>query len=214
MVWGYFLICLFYGATSLAGGPFRTGGDVHCTFRLRVCYFAGWTLCRTPGLWTYRARETRQYRRGASALPVEARFAAYPTYNHPVLLQAGKLCWDIRVISGRKDSIPATQNNRLTALMNGAANWREAAKALGVRYMFWGQDEKTNYQSSSRPWEATSFLVASAIGRDLRSEHASTSALACDGVFGVDECLMEARLSAVLGRDVQGKQNRSRSQNR
>jgi hypothetical protein len=52
-------------------------------------------------------------------------------------------------------------NDQLTALMNGAANWREAAKTLGVRYIFWGQDERTNYQSSSRPWEATAFLVAS-----------------------------------------------------
>jgi hypothetical protein len=52
-------------------------------------------------------------------------------------------------------------NDQLTALMNGTANWREAAKALGVRYIFWGQDERTNYQSSSRPWEATAFLVAS-----------------------------------------------------
>jgi hypothetical protein len=32
---------------------------------------------------------------------------------------------------------------------------------LGVRYIFWGQDEKTNYQASSHPWEATAFLVAS-----------------------------------------------------
>jgi hypothetical protein len=52
-------------------------------------------------------------------------------------------------------------NDQLTALMNGAPNWREVAKALGVRYIFWGQDEKSNYQSSSRPWEATAFLVAS-----------------------------------------------------
>jgi hypothetical protein len=45
--------------------------------------------------------------------------------------------------------------------MNGAANWRDIAKTLGVRYIFWGQDEKANYQSSGRPWEATAFLVAS-----------------------------------------------------
>jgi hypothetical protein len=52
-------------------------------------------------------------------------------------------------------------NDQLSALMNGAPNWREIAKNLGVRYIFWGSDEKTNYQSSSRPWEATAFLVAS-----------------------------------------------------
>ncbi|PYJ55114.1 MAG: hypothetical protein DME82_08475, partial [Verrucomicrobia bacterium] len=52
-------------------------------------------------------------------------------------------------------------NNRLNALMNGAPNWREAAQSLGVRYIFWGQDEKANYQASTRPWETTAFLVAS-----------------------------------------------------
>jgi hypothetical protein len=30
-----------------------------------------------------------------------------------------------------------------------------------VRYIFWGQDERTNYRQSTRPWEATAFLVAS-----------------------------------------------------
>jgi hypothetical protein len=45
--------------------------------------------------------------------------------------------------------------------MRGAPNWREAAQALGVRYIFWGRDEMANYQGSSRPWEATARRIAS-----------------------------------------------------
>jgi hypothetical protein len=91
---------------------------------------------------------------------MDARFATYPTFNHPVLLQGRK------VVAGYPGHLwtegfdYGKVNDQLTALMNGAATWRDAAKALGVRYIFWGQDEKTNYQSSSRPWEATAFLVA------------------------------------------------------
>jgi hypothetical protein len=94
-------------------------------------------------------------------LPVEARFAAYPTFNSPVLLQGRKAVLGYPGHLWTEGFNNTEANNRLTTLMNGAPNWREAAKELRVRYIFWGQDEKANYQSSSRPWEATSFLVAS-----------------------------------------------------
>jgi hypothetical protein len=94
-------------------------------------------------------------------LPVEARFATYPTFNHPLLLQGRKVVLGYPGHLWTEGFDYGDANNRLIALMNGAPNWRDAAKALGVRYIFWGQDEKTNYQSSSRPWEATAFLVAS-----------------------------------------------------
>ena len=84
-------------------------------------------------------------------LPMDARFATYPTFNHPVLLQGRK------VVAGYPGHLwtegfdYGKTNDQLTALMNGAANWRDAAKALGVRYIFWGQDEKTNYQVKQPP---------------------------------------------------------------
>jgi hypothetical protein len=49
----------------------------------------------------------------------------------------------------------------LTRLMQGDANWRNLAKALHARYIFWGREEKANYGASSRPWEKTETLVAS-----------------------------------------------------
>jgi len=80
--------------------------------------------------------------------------------------------------------------------MNGAANWRRAAKALGVRYMFWGQDEKNELPIKQRPWEVTSFLVASGDwGAIYDLNTPAPQQLACDGCVGVDECLMEGRLS-------------------
>ena len=96
-----------------------------------------------------------------NGLPLESRFAAYPTYNHPVLLQGRKAVLGYPGHLWTEGFDYGDANNRLTALMNGAPNWREMAKGLRVRYVFWGQDEKTNYQTSSRPWENSAFLVAS-----------------------------------------------------
>jgi hypothetical protein len=94
-------------------------------------------------------------------LPVDARFAAYPTYNHPLLLQGRKV---VLGYPGHLWSQGFDYNDtqkRLTALMRGMGDWREIARALRVRYIFWGREERTNYSASKRPWEATVPTVAS-----------------------------------------------------
>jgi hypothetical protein len=95
-------------------------------------------------------------------LPVEARFAAYPTYNHPLLLQGRKvvLGYPGHLWTQGFDNYAETQN-QLRDLMNGAAEWREIARRLHVRYIFWGREEKINYSISRRPWERTITPVAS-----------------------------------------------------
>jgi hypothetical protein len=50
---------------------------------------------------------------------------------------------------------------RLGDLMNGTDNWRETARRLQVRYIFWGREENMNYATSKRPWEKTAALIAS-----------------------------------------------------
>jgi hypothetical protein len=49
---------------------------------------------------------------------------------------------------------------KLQALMKGAPNWKEIARSLGVRYLFWGREEKLNYPTSTRPWEREAATVA------------------------------------------------------
>ena len=92
--------------------------------------------------------------------PVEARFAAYPTYNHPLLLNGRKIVlgYDGHLFSQGFDyGKPLAQ---LKSLMLGAPDWKEAARQLGVRYLFWGSEEKMNYGASTRPWEKVSRTVA------------------------------------------------------
>jgi hypothetical protein len=44
--------------------------------------------------------------------------------------------------------------------MQGAENWREIARSLHVRYIFWGREEMAKYAASKRPWEANAPVIA------------------------------------------------------
>ena len=95
-------------------------------------------------------------------MPIEARFAAWPTYNHPLLLSGRKVVMGYpgHLWTQGFDKYGET-NELLSKLMQGTPNWRDLARTLQVRYIFWGQEEKANYAASSRPWERTAALAAS-----------------------------------------------------
>jgi len=111
-----------------------------------------------PGFGLMRS-ETRSHRHGLRPLPLEAR----SHFTRPTIIQfcckppswLGSLA-----ICGRKDFDYGQANDKLTALMNGAANCVTARKPLACAISF-GARTNDDYQSSSRPWEATAFLVAS-----------------------------------------------------
>ena len=93
-------------------------------------------------------------------LPIEARFAGFPTYNHSLLLNGRKMVcgygghlWTQGINSSKVE-------NKLHDLMLGQGDWKKTARELEVRYLFWGSLEKTNYGDSSRPWEKQLPLVA------------------------------------------------------
>src|SRR5438477_6370811 len=162
MVWGYFLILPFLWSDILGRWAFpERAATCVALFGSGFVGLLGGLSAGHPGFGLIERARLDYAGAAMRPLPMEARFATWPTFNCPVSLQGRK------VVAGYPghlwtEGFDYTEvNNRLTALMNGAADWRDAAKALGVRYIFWGPDEKTNYQSSSRPWEATSFLVAS-----------------------------------------------------
>lgn len=92
-------------------------------------------------------------------LPVEARFAGFPTYNHPLLLNGRKM---VCGYSGHlwTQGINSTEvESKLDNLMLGQGDWKTTARELRVRYLFWGGMEKTNYGNSTRPWEKQLPLV-------------------------------------------------------
>jgi len=109
-------------------------------------------------------------------MPLEARFAAFPTYNHPLLLQGRKVVMGYpgHLWTQGFDDYGKT-NERLTKLMQGAPNWPDLARTLHVRYVFWGREEKTNYASSTRPWEKTATLAASGTWGTIYDIEATTN---------------------------------------
>jgi hypothetical protein len=94
-------------------------------------------------------------------LPATAIFAAAPAYNHPLLLNGRK------VVAGYLGHLWSHgidykhQIERLSALLKGRPDWREAARELRVRYVFWGEPERNDYADSRQPWKKECPLVAS-----------------------------------------------------
>jgi hypothetical protein len=162
MVWGYFLILPFLWSDLIGRWAFPER-VVTCIalFASGFVTLLGGLAAGHPGFGLIDRARLDAIGTVVRPLPVEARFAAYPTYNHPLLLQGRKVVLGYPGHLWTEGFDYNDPNRELTALMRGAPNWREAAKTLGVRYIFWGRDETANYQGSSRPWETTTQRIAS-----------------------------------------------------
>jgi hypothetical protein len=162
MVWGYFLILPFLWSDLIGRWAFPER-VVTCValFASGFVTLLGGLTAGHPGFGLIDRARLDAIGTAVQSLPVEARFASYPTYNHPLLLQGRKVVLGYPGHLWTQGFDYNDANNKLTALMRGAPNWREAAKSLGVRYIFWGRDETANYQGSSHPWETTTRRVAS-----------------------------------------------------
>jgi len=163
MMWGYFLVLPFLWTQLIARWsiPIRVGVCI-ALFGSGFVSLLGGLAAGRPGFGIADRAELDAVGAAVRKLPIEARFAAYPTYNHPLLLQGRKVVmgypghlWT----EGFEDY--ATTQNQLRDMMQGIGEWREIARAFDVRYIFWGREEMMNYPASKRPWEATAPLVAS-----------------------------------------------------
>lgn len=161
MFWGYFIVLplLWQGLIAQWIMPLRVVACIALFGSGFVSLFGGLSV---PGYGFANRAELASVAVAVRKLPLEARFATYPTFNHPVLLQGRK------VVLGYPGHLWTQgfdhyqeEEAKLNRLMRGEADWRQAAKALQVRYIFWGREENTNYPTSSHPWESTLTKVAS-----------------------------------------------------
>ena len=162
MVWGYFLILPFLWSDLIGRWAFPERA-VTCIalFASGFITLLGGLAAGHPGFGLMDRARLDAIGTAVRPLPVEARFAAYPTYNHPLLLQGRKVVLGYPGHLWTEGFDYDKPNRELASLMRGAPNWREAAKVLGVRYIFWGRDETANYQGSTQPWETTARRIAS-----------------------------------------------------
>lgn len=156
MIWAYFLVLPFLWKDLLANQPLavRVGACVALFGSGFISLFGGlgagregYTLANQGELYAVGA--------GLRKLPVEARFASYPIFNHPLLLQGRKVVMGYPGHLWTQGFDYAQTNAKLTNLMEGEGDWETTARELGVRYIFWGQEEKINYPTSKKPWERT-----------------------------------------------------------
>ena len=104
--------------------------------------------------------ETRGVCRALAGISVRERVATVPTFNHPVALCGHPL---VAGYAGHlwSHGIEARQVQAdLAAAMRGEADWRQRARRVQARLIFWGPREAREYLDSPRPWEATETLVA------------------------------------------------------
>lgn len=103
--------------------------------------------------------------------PTTAIFAAFPTYNHPLLLLGRK------VVAGYPGHLMShgigykNQIDQLESVLNGGGGWLRTARALHVRYIFWGNREKKAYPESLQSWKKCAAKIAEGAWGEIYDLH-------------------------------------------
>jgi len=111
------------------------------------------SLGRGPRLDVLIIREYEGVCEALASWPPTERVAVAPTFNHPVALCGhpvvvgyGGHLWSHGIDASRAQ-------RALEAVMRGEPDWREEARAVDARLLFWGRREKAAFSNSTRPWE-------------------------------------------------------------
>jgi hypothetical protein len=104
--------------------------------------------------------EIEGFRQAARDIPITERFVGYPTYNHPVLLAGRVMAMGYEGHVWSHGIAFQARKKKVESLLRGDPGWREVAGELGVRWLFWGEEERANYPGSSQPWQSQCRLHA------------------------------------------------------
>ncbi|PZR76739.1 MAG: hypothetical protein DLM73_01740 [Chthoniobacterales bacterium] len=161
IVWAYFIILPFLWSDLIARWPWSMRAVVCLAlFASGFVTLFGGLIAGKEGFGLADRAELDFVGAALRKLPADARYAGFPTYNHPVLLQGRKMVLGYPGHLWTQGFNYSQDNDKLTALMKGEPGWKETARFFHTRYLFWGREEKTNYPQSKRPWERESKLIA------------------------------------------------------
>ncbi len=99
-----------------------------------------------------RVEDTKAVCAAMSDIPPRERIATAQIFNHPAALCGHAI---VAGYSGHlwSHGIDAkTVEGRLGRLMKGEPGWRDEARALGARYLYWGPREAQDYAGGASPW--------------------------------------------------------------
>lgn len=119
------------------------------------------TLDPRHGYSIYDSREVEAVCAALREVPVTARIAVWPTFNHPVALCGRPLVAGYGGHLWTYGLDPRYVSDRLQLLMNGGEGWEGAARDVRAEYLFWGPREAQEWRHSRRPWEGARRIVAS-----------------------------------------------------
>jgi hypothetical protein len=161
LIWAYFITLPILWTRMLARWPLpaRAGVCFLLFFSGFVSLIGGLAAGR-PGYQLASRAEIDFVAAAVRRLPIEARFAGFPTYNHSLLLNGRKMVCGYGGHLWTQGINSTEVENKLHDLMLGQGDWKKTARELKARYLFWGSLEKTNYADSTRPWEKQLPLVA------------------------------------------------------
>lgn len=162
LLWAYLILLPFLWSELITRWPVpvRVGVCVMLFSSGFVSLFGGLATGK-PGFGFADRAEVDGVGAAVRKLPVEVRFASYPTYNHPLLLQGRRVVIGYPAHVWTQGFTYHDVERQLEAVMNGEPDWREQARALGARYLFWGRHESGFYKASTRVWEREALPVAS-----------------------------------------------------
>ena len=161
IVWAYFIILPFLWTDLIAHWPVSLRAVVFIAlFVSGFVTLLGGLAAGKNGFGIANREELDAVGVAVRKLPADARYAGWPTWGHPVLLQGRKMVLGYPGHLWTQGFNYGPTNDKLQAMMLGAPNWKQLADELHARYLFWGREEKTNYAASKRPWEHESALIA------------------------------------------------------
>lgn len=162
MLWCYLLALPSIGTLVLQelGRPWRAAALCGLLFSGAVSVTAA-SVGDGHRLDVLRIAEYEEVCQALASRPPGERVAVAPTFNHPVALcgQPVVLGYAGHLWSHGIDATTVTE--RLESLMRGEGTWREDAKAVEARLLFWGPRERRQFRGSTRPWERELAPVAS-----------------------------------------------------
>lgn len=164
MIWAYLCILPFLHGMLLeipgfTGIPVRAVCYVALFFSGFISLLGGLDRSHT-GYEIAKLSELEPVEFAVRYLPPDSTFAGCPTYNHPLLLCGCKM---VEGYAGHLFSHGIAYQDRdkqLTALMDGAPDWRQIADSLRVRYLYWGSREQAAYPASTQPWKDLPVVAA------------------------------------------------------
>ncbi|MEO7932701.1 MAG: hypothetical protein ABIT76_06045 [Chthoniobacterales bacterium] len=93
-------------------------------------------------------------------IPILETFASAPGYAHPLVFAGRRLALGYHGHMVGHGIPYEAEKRAMDRLMTGADDWQDAAKFLGVHYIFWGLEEEKTWPASEKPWVLTSELIA------------------------------------------------------